>query len=59
MLKIGENFNFRNKLRISEIHLQQQILGTSIETLNNDYWYIPVKVRNEMSLFLGENQSFV
>ena len=40
MLKIGETIFLERKLRISEIHLQQQIHDTSKEILKNNYLFL-------------------
>ena len=66
VLKFGKNFILEVKLRISEINLEQQIYDTGKERLKMivefyiilTWLYYEVKVRNEMSLFLGENQYF-
>ena len=67
-VKIWQKLHFIEvKSRISEIHLQQHIHDTGRERLKNDHLvlynhdltFYEVKVRNEMSLFLGENQHFI
>ena len=66
VLKFCKTSFLEVKLRISEIHLQQQIHDTGKERSKMiiEFYiimtrlYYKVKVRNEMSLFLGENQYF-
>ena len=65
VLKFGKTSFFEVKLRISEIHLTQQIQDTGKDWKMIIEFYIiltwlfyEVEVRNEMSLFLDENQYF-